>query len=128
MLYDPLVEAFEAGREQRQRVLAGQLFDDLLRQLPPLRRQRDDAAVGNSCVHRLERGRHDVDAQHHSRTTPVRLVVDLPGAEWSRVAIGKETKVELRPEDGGDRSLLRQPREGMRYESEDVELQGRAIQ
>ena len=40
MLDDTLVESFEACGQQGEPLLAGELFDDVLRQLPALRCQR----------------------------------------------------------------------------------------
>ena len=126
---DPLHEA--GGQIVRHfQFVAGLLFelrcelvDDRLRELAPLRRQRNHAVVGQAVVHGFERGRDDVDAQHHPRAATVGLVVDLPCAQRRRVAVAEEPQVELPPEDGRDRALLGEPREGVRNRSEDVELQ-----
>ena len=77
VLDDALVEALEARREQRQLLLPGELLDQLLVELAALRRQRDHPVAGSPAVDRVERGRDDVDAQHHPRAAAVRLVVDL---------------------------------------------------
>jgi len=37
MLHDALVESFEARGQQGEPLLAGELFDNILRQLPALR-------------------------------------------------------------------------------------------
>ena len=124
MLHDPLVEALEARREQRHMLFLGELLDDGLRELPPLRRQRDHAMLGDAAVHGLERSRDDVHAQHHPRAAAVGIVVDLAGAKRRRVAVAEEAQIELASEDGRDRPLLGQPAEGMRNQREDVELQG----
>src|SRR5207244_4055012 len=58
---DPLVEALESRREQRQRLLLGELLDDLLRELPTLRGKRDDAMLGDAAVSSFKRGSDDVD-------------------------------------------------------------------
>ena len=42
VLDDALVEAFETGGEKGQLLLAGELLDELLVELPTLRRERDD--------------------------------------------------------------------------------------
>ena len=106
----------------------GQLFDDVLGQLATLRRERDDTMVRHAAVDRVERGRDDVDSQHHPGAAAVRLVVDLRGTERRAVAVGEQAQIELAPEHGCHRLLLRQPGESMRNEREDVELQGRATQ
>jgi hypothetical protein len=90
MLDDPLVEAFEARRQQRERVHGRELLDDLLRERPPLRRERDDARRTIGAVHGVKRSRDDVDAQHHAGAAAVRLVVDLARAERRRVAVVEE--------------------------------------
>jgi hypothetical protein len=46
VLDDPLVEALEAGREERHVFELRQLLHDLLRQLPPLRAERDHRMLG----------------------------------------------------------------------------------
>ena len=123
VLHDPLVEALEARRQQRQALLLRELLHDRLRELPSLRRQRDHAVLGHAAVDGVERGRDDVDAQHHPRAAAVRLVVDLAGAQRRRVAIAEQAQVELVAEDGRDGPLLGEPREGVRDRCEDVELQ-----
>ena len=128
MLDDTLVESFEACGQQGEPLLAGELFDDVLRQLPALRCQRNDALVGHAVVHRVERSRDDVDPQHHAGAAAVGLVVDLRSAQRCAVTVREEPQIELGPEHGGHRPLLRQPGEGMRNESEDIELHGRATQ
>ena len=122
MLRDALVEALEAGGQERERLLRGQLLDDVLGQLASLRRQRDHAVVGDAAVDRVERRSDHVDAEHHAGPSAVRLVVDLPGAKRRRVAVREEPQVELGAEDGRDRTLLGEPRERMWDESEDIEL------
>ena len=69
---DALVEALEARREQRERRLARELLDEILVELPPCGRERDDAVLGHAAVDRVERGRDDVDAQHHPGPAAVR--------------------------------------------------------
>ena len=71
-------------------------------QRPPLRRQRDDPVVGHAAVDGVERGRDDVDAQHHAGPAAVRLVVDLTGAQRRGVAVVEEPQIELVAEHGGD--------------------------
>ena len=39
-------------------------------ELAPLRRQRDHAVLGHAAVHGVERGRDDVDPQHHPGPPP----------------------------------------------------------
>ena len=58
----------------------GELLDELLVELPTLRRERDDAMLGYAAVHRIERRGDDVDAQHHAGAAAVRVVVDLARA------------------------------------------------
>ena len=123
---DPLVEALEARREERQRRLGGELLDDGLRQRPPLRRQRDHPLLGRLAVDGVERGRDDVDAQHHPGAAAVGLVVDLAGAQRRRVAVVEEPQLELGAENGGERPLLGHPRECVRNLGEDVETQSRS--
>src|SRR5918999_1626383 len=122
MLENPLVEALEARRHDRERVLGRQLLHQVLVELPSLRSQRDDAAPRVIAVDSLERGAHDVDAEHHSCSAPVGLVVDL--ADWKRreVAVAPEAQLQLRAEHRGDGSLLREPRERMRTPCEEVDL------
>ena len=121
MLDDPVVEALEPGREERDRLLRGELLDDGLGQRPALRGQRDDPVIGGSAVRGVERGRDDVDAEHHAGAAAVRLVVDLPGAERRRVAVVEEAELELAPEHARKRLLLGEPGEGMGNEGEDVD-------
>ena len=97
-------------------------------QLPALRRQSNHSLVGHAVVDRIESSRDHVDPQHHARATAVGLVVNLRGAQRRAVAVREEPQIELGPEDGGNRTLFRQPGEGMRNESEDIELHGRASQ
>ena len=94
---DALVEALEAGREQRQPLLARELLDDVLGQLPPLRRERDHAVLRRAAVDGLQRGGDHVDAQHHSRAAAVGLVVHLAGVERRVVAVVEEAQLELVP-------------------------------
>ena len=119
---DPLVEAFVAGREQRQALLAGEAFDNLLVERPPLRRQHDDPVVGLAAVDGVERRGGHVHPQHHPRATAVRLVVDLTGAKRCEVPVVEQPQLELSAEHGGERTLLREPCEGVWNEGEDVEL------
>ena len=103
MLDDALVEALEAGREQRQRRLGRELLDERLVELAALRREaRRRAGRGSAAVDGLERGRDDVHAQHHPRAAAVRLVVDLPGAQRRVVAVVEEPQLELVAEHGRD--------------------------
>ena len=121
MLDDALVEALEPGGEERQLVRGRELFDDLLRQRASFRRERDHPLRPRIAVHGLERGRDDVDAQHHAGAAAVGLVVDLAGAERRRLAVVEEPQVELGPEHRADRPLLGEPGEGVRDECEDVD-------
>ena len=121
MVDDPGVQAFEAGGDQRHTRLRGQLFDERLVQRPTLRRQRDHPRRRLASVDRLERCRDHVDPQDHSGTAAIRRVVDLAGAERSRVAVVEEPELELGAEDRGERFLLGQPAESVRYLGEDVE-------
>ena len=61
-------------------LLAGELLHELLVELPTLRRERDDPPAAGVAVDRLERGVHDVHAEHHARAAAVGLVVDLAAA------------------------------------------------
>ena len=122
VLDDSLVEAFEAGREECQLLLAGELLHEVLVELPTLRRKSDDPPAAGVAVHRPERSVHDIDAQHHARAAPVGLVVHLAAAERREVAIVPEAKIELVPEHGRDGPLLRHPGEGMRERCEDIDL------
>ena len=101
--------------------LGGKLLDERLVELAALRRQRDHARGARVAVGGVERGRDDVDAQHHPRATPVRRVVDLAGAQRRRVAVVEEPQLELGAEHRGNRLLLGQPAEGVRNLGEDVE-------
>ena len=121
MVEDALVEALEAGGEQRQRRLLGELLDELLVELPPLRRERDDAVLRHAAVHRVEGGRDDVDAQHHPGPAAVRLVVDLARAERRRVAVVEDSELELGAEHRRQRTALANPVERGGNEREDVE-------
>ena len=125
MLHDPLVEALEARREERQRRLLRELFDELLRELAALRGQRDHAMLRLGAIDGVEGGGDDVDAQEHARPAAVRLVVHLPGPERRVVAVAEEAELELVAEDTRERALLREPGECMRDEREDVEAHKR---
>ena len=120
-----LVEALEARRQKGQPLLACELLDHVLRQLPALRRQRDDSMSGRVAVGRLERGRNDIDAEHHPGSAAVGLVVDLRSGERCVVAVAEQAQVQLVAEHGRNGPLLRQPRKGLRDQGEDVELQRR---
>ena len=100
-----------------------ELLDDLLRERPSLRRQRDHALRALVGVDGLEGRRDDVDAKHHPGAASVRLVVDLRVCERRRVAVAEQAQVQLVAEHGRNGPLLRQPREGVRDQGEDVELQ-----
>jgi hypothetical protein len=63
VLDDPLVETFEARGKERQPRLGRELLDDLLGQLPPLRRQRDHGMLRGAAVDRVEGRGDDVHAQ-----------------------------------------------------------------
>jgi len=107
------------GREARR--LRDKGVDVLLVQLPPLRGERHHAVARNSVVDRFECGRDDVDAEHHPRPTAVRVIVDLAGCQWCRVAVVEDAKLELGPENRRERTALAHPREGVGHEREDVE-------
>jgi hypothetical protein len=124
VLDDPFVEALEARGQKRETFFLHELVDNGLRQLPPLRRERDHPVLGHAVVDGFERCGDDVDAQHHPGAAAVRLVVDLTRSQRRRLAIAEEAQVELRPEHRGDGTLLGEPRESVRNRSEDVELQG----
>src|SRR5439155_6751949 len=93
-----------------------------LRELTPLRTERDHRATRRAAVNRVECSRDDIDPQHHAGTAAVRLVIDLSVPKRCVIAIREEPEVELSTEHGGDRPLFGQPRERMRDEREDVEL------
>ncbi len=101
--------------------LGGELLDEGLVELSPLRREGDQTARWLGTVGRLERRGDDVDAENHPGATAVGRVVDLAGAQRRRVTVVEEPKLELRPEDGGDRLLLGQPAERVWNLGEDVE-------
>ena len=117
---DPFVEAFEPGREERQPLLACEPLDGGLVELPALRRQGDHPVLGDAAVDRIERGRNDVHAQHHPGAPSVGIVVHLACAQGGRVPVVEESQVEATAEDGGDRTLLGEPAEGVRQEGENV--------
>ena len=124
MLDDPVVEALEPGREERERLLGGELLDDAPASAAvPAASARRPGARG-AAVRGVERRRDDVDAQHHPGAAAVRLVVDLAGAERRRVAVVEEAQLELAAEHARERLLLGEPGEGVGNEGEDVELQG----
>ena len=125
MREDALVEPLEARGQQRQPLSGGELLDDLLGQLPSLRGQRNDAVVGDAAVRSVESSGHDIDAQHHSRAATVGIVVHLGVRERRVVAVAEQAQVELVAEHGRDGPLLGQPRERVRDQGEDVELQRR---
>ena len=59
-------------------LLAGELLDERLRRAAgPAGVSATTRCVGPAAVGRVERGRDDVDAQHHPGAAAVRLVVDL---------------------------------------------------
>ena len=114
MIEDPLVEALEARGQQRQRLLGGELLDELLVELAALRRERDHPVIRHAAVDRVERGRDDVDAQHHPGPAAVRVVVDLPGRQRRRVAVVEDAELELAcrarpPADGAREPSRTQP-------------------
>ncbi len=76
---------------------------------------------GRSAVHGVERGRDDVDAQHHPRPAAVRVVVDLARGERRRVAVVEDAQLELGAEHRRERPALADPVERVRNEREDVE-------
>ena len=121
MIEDPLVEALEAGRQERECRLRGELLHELLVELPPLGRERDDPVTGRAAVDRLESSRDDVHAQHHSRTTAVRVVVHLARAQGRGVAVVEDAQVELGAEHRSHGTALPEPGERTRDQREDVE-------
>ena len=121
MIEDPLVEALEPRRQQRECRLHRELLDELLVELSSLRRERDDAVLGRAAVDGVERRRDDIDAQHHPRPAAVRVVVDLTGAQRGRVAVVEDAELELVPENRRQRTSLADPVERSRNEREDVE-------
>ena len=98
-----------------------ELLDELLVELPSLRRERDDAVVRRAAVDGVERGGDDVDAQHHPRPAAVRVVVDLARAQRSRVAVVEDAQLELGAEHRRQRTALANPGERVGDEREDVE-------
>jgi hypothetical protein len=104
-------------------LLARELLDDALIELPSLRRESDHAVLRKPPVDTFERCRDHVDAEHHARAAAVRLVVDLAARERRPVAIVEEPKVELAPEDRGDGSLLGHGCKDMGHEREDIDPQ-----
>ncbi len=122
---DALVEALEASREERQQRLGRELLDELLVELASLGRERDDPRGPRAgAVDRLERGVDDVDPEHHAGAAAVRLVVHLPGPERREVPVAEQVQLELRPQDGGERTPLGHPGERLRYEREDIDAHG----
>ena len=121
MIEDPLVESLEPRRQQRECGLHRELFDELLVELPSLRRERDDAVVRRTAVHSVERGRDDVHPKHHPRPASVRVVVHLSGAQRGRVAVVEDAELELVPEHRRQRTSLANPVERGRNEREDVD-------
>ena len=86
----------------------------------PPRRQRDTRAR-DPAVHGIERRRDDVHPEHHPRPTPVRLVVDLAGAERRRVAVVEDAQLELVPEHRRHGPALADPLERAGNQREDVD-------
>jgi hypothetical protein len=125
MLDDALVEALEPRGEERQVLFSGKFLDQLLVELATLRRQGDHPVLGAISIRRIERGCDDVDPQHHARSAAVRLVVHLALPERRRVAVVDQAQVELRTEDGRERTLLGEPGERVREEREDIDAQSR---
>ena len=121
MVENPLVEALEPRREERQRGLVRKLLDERLVELAAAGAERDDPVLERAAVRGVKRGRDDVDPQHHSRPAAVGLVVDLPCTERRRLAIVEHPQLELVAEDGGDRAPLPQPLKSVGYEREDVD-------
>ena len=80
--------------------------------------------VGDATVDRVEGGRDDVHAQHHPGAAAVGIVVDLTRPQGCRVPVAEQPQVEATAENGGDRTLLGEPAEGMWDEGKNVELQG----
>ena len=76
MVEDALVEALEARREERERGSSGELLHELLVELAPLRRERDDAMVGL---------RSPYTASSAAATTSTRST--MPGAAAVRVVV-----------------------------------------
>ena len=124
-LDDPVVEALEPRREQRELGLGGELLDERLVELPSLWRERDDAAraLRRRTRPRARRRRRRRGAP--SRSAAVRVVVHLPRAKWRRIAVVEEPQLELAAEHRREGLLLRQPGEGVRNLREDVDAHGR---
>ena len=76
---------------------------------------------GRPAVHRVESGGHHIHAEHHSGPSAVGLVVDLAGAERSRVAVVEDVQLELAPEHGRDGPAFLEPLEGTGDQREDVQ-------
>ena len=81
--------------------------------------------LGRAPVRGVEGRGDDVHAQDHPCAAAVRLVVHLRARKRGRVAIAEQAQVQLVAEHGRNGPLLRQPREGVRNQGEDVELQRR---
>ena len=122
MDHDALVEALEAGRQQRQPLLLRELLDHSWVSWRPCGVSATTRWPGVAAVDGVERGRDHVHAQHHPRAAAVGLVVDLAVGERRVVAVVEQAQLELVAEHGSDRPLLREPGERVRKESEDVEL------
>ncbi len=121
MVEDPLVEALEPSGQEGEGRLPGELLDEVLIQLPALRRERDHPVVGRSAVDGVECGSHDVDTKHHARPAAVRVIVDLPRAERCGLPVVEDAKLELGAENRRERATLANPVERGRNEREDVE-------
>src|SRR6266511_2294908 len=122
MLADPLVDTLIAPAQQGQIGLGGELRGQLLVEDPARRGEQHDAATGEVLsVGGAQRGVDDVDAQNHPRAAPVRSVVDLPGAQWSRVAVVEQPQLAAVPQRVLDVALGGEPLERLRKEGENVE-------
>ena len=80
-------------------------------------------AIG--AVGGLERGVDDVDPEDHPGAAPVGSVVDLAGAQRSRVAVVVEAKLGAVLERVGDVALAAEPLEVLREQREEVDDQSR---
>jgi hypothetical protein len=118
---DPLIEALESRREERERILSRELLDEILVELRSLRGERHDAVARDAAVGGVERRGDDVHAQDHPEPAAVRIVIHLARCQRCRIAVVEDTQLELGAEDGCKRAALPNPREGVGDEREDVE-------
>ncbi len=124
------VEALVAAAEQRDAVAGGELARVGVVEAPPARIERHDAALGPhaleiAAVGALDGARDRVDAQQHPRAAAERRVVDLRVRERRVVAVGEEAQRQRAVQRALHRGLLGEPREPVREEREDVDLEHR---